>query len=63
MRNLQASCKLFAKSPGVVERSCKASAKQILRCVNEKQATFAVEILQASKDPRPDMEIFFNVYK
>ena len=46
MRNLQASCKLFAKSPGVVERSCKASAKQILRCVNEKQATFAVEILQ-----------------
>ena len=39
-------CKLFAKSPGVVERSCKASAKQILRCVNEKQATFAVEILQ-----------------
>lgn len=56
-------CKLFAKSPGVVVRSCKASAKQILRCVNEKQATFAVEILQASKDPRPDMEIFFNVYK
>ena len=46
MRNLQALCKLFAKSPGVVERSCKASAKQILRCVNEKQATFAVEILQ-----------------
>ena len=39
-------CKLFAKSPGVVERSCKASAKQILRWVNEKQATFAVEILQ-----------------
>lgn len=29
-----------------MERSCKASAKQILRCVNEKQATFAVEILQ-----------------
>lgn len=46
MRNLQASCKLFAKSTGVLERSCKASAKQILRCVNEKQATFAVEILQ-----------------
>ena len=46
MRNLQASCKLFAKSPGVVVRSCKASAKQILRWVNEKQAIFAVEILQ-----------------
>ena len=46
MRNLQALCKLFAKSPGVVERSCKASAKQILRWVNEKQAIFAVEILQ-----------------
>ena len=40
-------CANFLQSvPGVVVRSCKASAKQILRWVNEKQATFAVEILQ-----------------